>query len=118
MSDDVFTKRSVSDDVLVIETGKILDNNNAHEMVSEISAALANNYKYILLDMTQLEFLSSAGVGSILGTVETTREAGGDIILCHASPTIIHVLTVLDLAEYLTIRESEQQAVAICTENN
>lgn len=114
MSEHGFSTRVIKDDVLSIETGAILDNNNAHEMVSEITSALESGYRFIILDMSGLEFLSSAGVGSILGTVEISREAGGDIVLCNASPTIIHVLTVLDLAEYLTIRADEKQAASAC----
>ena len=114
MSDTGFTKKAINDDVLTIHTGQMLDNNNAHEMVAEISAALEDGCKYIILDMSELEFLSSAGVGSILGTVETARDAGGDIILCNASPTIQHVLNVLDLSEYLTIKEDARGAEVAC----
>lgn len=114
MSDEKFATNAISDDVLEIAPGETLDNNNAHEMVTTINAALERGYKYILLDMSDLEFLSSAGVGSILGTVETAREAGGDILLCHVSPTVLHVLEVLDLADYLTIKPDKKTAAVAC----
>ena len=114
MTDDLFAKRALKDDVLTIDTGEMLDNNNAHEMVASINVTLEEGYRHIILDMSNLEFLSSAGVGSILGTVEIARESGGDIILCDASPTIIHVLEVLDLADYLTVMASLGEAAAAC----
>lgn len=114
MSEEIFAKRALQDNVLQIDTGSMLDNNNAHEMVVAISEALEAGYHNVILNMEQLEFLSSAGVGSILGTVETAREAGGDIILCNASPTIIHVLEVLDLADYLTVMADQNEAMAAC----
>ena len=114
MSDEVFAKRALQNDVLRIDTGKMLDNNNAHEMVATINEALEAGYHHIILDMGHLEFLSSAGVGSILGTVEMARRAGGDIILCDASPTILHVLEVLDLSDYLTIKADREEAAAVC----
>ncbi len=114
MSNEPFAKRALKDDVLTIDTGKMLDNNNAHEMVATISAALEEGYRHIILDMSKLEFLSSAGVGSILGTVEIARESGGDIILCDASPTIVHVLEVLDLVDYLTVMGNLREAAAAC----
>ena len=58
--------------------------------------------------MEGLEFLSSAGVGSMLGTVEVSREMGGDIVLCGPSEKIVHILEVLDLCDYLTILSREQ----------
>ena len=114
MSEEVFTKQALQDNVLRIDTGRMLDNNNAHEMVSTINKALEAGYHQIILDMGSLEFLSSAGVGSILGTVEIAREAGGDIILTGASPTILHVLDVLDLSDYLTIMTKHEKALAAC----
>ena len=109
MSEGAFTTRAINDDVLEIVPGKSLDNNNAHEMVATINSALERGYKNILLDMSELEFLSSAGVGSILGTVETAREAGGDIILYNISSTVLHVLEVLDLELILADLEVTQR---------
>ena len=114
MSEEVFAKQVLQDNVLRIDTGKMLDNNNAHEMVTALNEALEAGYHNIILDMGHLEFLSSAGVGSILGTVETAREAGGDIILCDASSTIIHILEILDLADYLTIIADQNEAAIAC----
>jgi anti-anti-sigma regulatory factor len=43
--------------------------------------------------------------------VETSRENGGDIVLCGASDTVLHILRVLDLTEFLTIRDDIDHAV-------
>lgn len=113
MPDTPFSQKILNEDTLIIDAGKQLDNNNAHEMVETITTAQSEGFKFIILDMQQLEFISSAGVGSILGTIETSREIGGDIILCNASKTIIQVLEVLDLADYLTIRIDKAEAIKL-----
>lgn len=107
-------QKVINDQTVMIDPGKVLDNNNAHEMVEVISKAQEAGYKYITIDFGTLEFLSSAGVGSILGTIETSREAGGDIVLFNVRPTIMHVLEVLDLADYLTIKADAVEASAAC----
>lgn len=107
-------KRALSDECIIIDPGRQLDNSNAHIMVDVIGEAQSKGYKYIVIDMSQLEFISSAGVGSILGTLEVSREAGGDIILCNASNNVLKVLNALDLADYLTIKKDRKQAVALC----
>jgi anti-sigma B factor antagonist len=104
----------LNDDTLVLNPGRMLDNNNAHEMVDAVTSAQAKGFKFIIVDMAELEFLSSAGVGSILGTVETSRDMQGDIVLCNVSGPILHVLEVLDLADFLTIKSTMQAAAAIC----
>lgn len=107
-------QKVLRDDTLLINPGRVLDNNNAHEMVELITKAQQDGYKFIIVDFDQLEFLSSAGVGSILGTIEISREAGGDVILCNLRPTILHVLEVLDLVDYLTVRDDTKDAAAVC----
>ena len=114
MDDSQLEQKKLNDETLVVKTGQTLDNNNAHEMVDIISTAQAKGFKYIIVDMSALEFISSAGVGSILGTVEISRSNGGDIILCRVANQIKHVFELLDLTDYLTIRDSEQDAFKDC----
>lgn len=114
MADNEITTRQLSDSVIEIRTGRVLDNHNANVMVDLITRAQAEGNTHIVVNMSTMEFLSSAGVGSILGTVEISRETGGDIILCCVPPMIMHVLQVLDLHEYLTIETSVEEAAALC----
>ena len=112
MSGPGIKMRTLRADSVLLNPGRTLDNTNAHEMVEAITRAQGAGNKFIIVDMRELEFLSSAGVGSILGTIETSREQGGDLIICNASRSILHVLQVLDLLEYLTIVPDEQHAAA------
>jgi len=107
------SQQVVRDDVLLIDAGTTLDNDNAHTVVSMITSAHSRGFKYIIMEMARLEFLSSAGVGAILGTVELFRDDGGDILLCNLSDNIKHVLEVLDLQEYLTIVSNREEAEKI-----
>jgi anti-sigma B factor antagonist len=118
MTEQQITQATLRDDILVVNPGTSLDNTNAHEMVDIISTAQSKGFKYIIVDMADLQFISSAGVGSILGTVETSREAGGDIVMCNASESIMHVFEVLDLTEYLTIKSDKNEAAQLCGVGN
>lgn len=112
MSKDQLMRKRISDDACVIVAESALDNNNAHEMHGAIGELLSKGFKHLIIDMSRLEFLASAGVGSIIGNVETAREAGGDIVLCNLSATVRHVLDVLDLGDYLTVMGNVDEATA------
>jgi anti-anti-sigma factor len=114
MQTSPFEYKVLHDDVLVINPGRTLDNSNAHEMVQALTGAHADGYRHVILDMAALEFLSSAGVGSLLGNVDLFREQGGDLILCHVPGPIMHILTVLDLGEFFTIKPNEREAAVAC----
>ena len=109
----MISQRRIDESIVVICPEKVLDNNNAHEMSEAIIRAQSDGYKYIVLNLSSLDFISSAGVGSILGSVETSRAAGGDIILCHASEKIRHIFEILDLCDYLNIVETEEAAINV-----
>jgi anti-anti-sigma factor len=109
-----FSYKTVNDYTILIDPGNRLDNNNAHEMVETISTAQTNGYTHIIVNMKNLDFISSAGVGSILGAVEAARAAGGDIVLCHVAEAIEHILNVLDLTGYFTIKVDTQEAAEFC----
>jgi len=111
MSDFTIARKKISGEIISLNAGKTLDNNNAHLMVDAITESQASGYNFIIIDMSELEFLSSAGVGSILGTVEESRERGGDIIICNVSPTIMQIFNVLDLSDYLTIKTDRAAAM-------
>jgi len=113
-NEQTFAVKHISRDIVVINTGRTLDNDNAHEMVDAILSAQHGGVRFVIMNMADLEFLSSAGVGSILGTVETFRERDGDIILCNVLTGIRHVLEVLDLADFLVITDSEEEATIHC----
>lgn len=114
MSDQPFPVKVLNDDCRLIHAGHVLDNSNADTFSSMIMEMYSANIKFVLVDMSELEFLSSAGIGSILGTVELFRERDGDIILTNVGSKVSHVLEVLDLFDYLTICRSNEEATARC----
>ncbi len=109
-----YSQQVISDRVTLIQLGQMLDNNNADAVAQTIAEAQTSGSKFVIIDFEFLEFLSSAGVGAIIGTIESFRELGGDIVLCNVSETTSHVLRVLDLFDFLTIAGTRQEAMTIC----
>lgn len=108
----MITQEIVDETRIVLNPGAALDNDNAHEMADALSGARERGYRFIVIDMSALQFLSSAGIGSILGYVEMQRDDGGDIVLMNPSEKILHILEVLDLHEYLTVRGNNREKVS------
>jgi len=114
MNQNKFIERIEAERVTSIMLGQTLDHSNAEAMVEAILRARELGHSFIILNCEKLKFISSAGVGAILGTIETFRDCGGDILLCNVSEAIDHVLRVLDLRDFLTVRATIQDAVAAC----
>jgi len=114
VDEGIISEHILSDQAVAFNPGKIIDSNNAHEIVSAITTAQKQGFRYIIIDLAEVEFLSSAGVGSILNTIEASRDSGGDVVLCNVSPTILHSLDDMGLADVLTIMADDQEAAAHC----
>jgi anti-sigma B factor antagonist len=110
----MISQKKVDDNCFIIYPDKVLDNSNAHEMSEAITKVQAEGGKYIIVNLSGLEFISSAGVGSILGSVESSRGKGGDIVLCGASDKIRRIFEILDLCDFFTMVEDEEVARALC----
>ena len=107
-------KIKIDEKTVMVNPGRVLDSNNASEMSDAIDAAVAERFRFIVLDMGDLEVISSAGVGSIIGSVDVLRAYGGDIILCNLKQTVHHIFDVLDLCDYLTIEATGEAALTYC----
>ncbi len=103
MTTSEIKQEALDQQTLIITTGAVIDNTNVRQIASILSESRVAGYKTVVLDMTNLEFLSSAGVGAIFSHVQKYRDAGGDLILCSISEPIEYVLKELDVAEHLTI---------------
>lgn len=113
MSEDIFKVIAPNDITRVITPGTVLDNSNAEEFSTLLMDIYSSEIKHVIIDMKTLEFLSSAGIGAIVGTVELFRERGGDIVLAHVSDKVMSILQVLNLASYLTVSLSTEDAIAL-----
>jgi anti-sigma B factor antagonist len=63
------------------------------------------------LVLSQIEFLSSSGVGALLALVEEFRESNADLHLAAPSEPVSNAIGLLNLGEFLALHETEQDAV-------
>ena len=114
MDHSAIAQRVLSSETLLLDPGEVLDNSNAQDLVKTLSGAYEAGYKHVIIDMAQIEFISSAGVGAIFSRIEPFRQKGGDLVLCNLSGNVLYVLTELDVADHLTIKTGEAEAAAFC----
>ena len=101
-------------ETLLLRPGRVLDNNNAHEVMQAVDAALKDGKRYVVCDMTSVDFLSSAGVGSLISGLSKIRGNGGEFVLFNLSEKILHVLQALDLQDFMPCEADLETAVARC----
>jgi anti-anti-sigma factor len=87
---------------------------NAHTVRQFEAAleALVREGKYtILLDCHLLNYISSAGLGAIMGLIETVRENGGDILLCNLQKNVFEIFDTLGFTQLYRVFATEGEAL-------
>ncbi len=78
-------------------------------------AELASNPR-ILIDMSGVPFVDSAGLGALIGGIRRARELGGDVAVACNRPTLTRLLHTTGFDRIVTVTETVEEAAAALLE--
>src|SRR5271156_1509448 len=76
-----------------------------------VRALIDSGKKKIILNFAGINYMDSAGVGQLIGTLTTTRSRGGQIKILKPSNEIRKLLELTQLSKVVEIHEDEDSAV-------
>jgi anti-anti-sigma factor len=83
--------------------------------IGQMEAALARirtgGVSRVIVDLSELEYISSSGLGSFLGVVDHFRRDGGDLAFVHLGERIKKIFKVVGFHRILTLLETESEAI-------
>ena len=100
------------DQTVVVSIAGSVDALTAGELDHYLSAQVDNGQKQIVADLSQVDFMASAGLHAILHALKESRQRGGDLRLAAARPGIDHTLKISGFATVLQSFPTVDQAVA------
>jgi anti-sigma B factor antagonist len=91
---------------------KILDEQNI-QIIGEQLFDLVDNQgkKKILLNFSNVEFLSSAALGKLITMNKKAQQAGGKLVMCNIAREILEVFEITKLDTLFKIFKDEQAAL-------
>lgn len=72
----------------------------------ELRRILAENVKTLVLDMAGVDFISSAGIGTVTKAKVTLKRQGGDLAMINVQPQVKKVFEIMRLGPVLNVFES------------
>jgi anti-anti-sigma factor len=96
------------DGIKRIELKGDLDSKGALAMETLLGSLLEKRLLSVVLDFDQVPFISSAGVGMLLGMVSAIREEGGEVWFAGMSNKVMSVLKLLNLQDFFKVLDSEE----------
>lgn len=76
-----------------------------------VSAILNTGARDILIDMGNVTFIDSFGVGQLIGCYTTVTSQGGRLKLCELSPRMSSILQITKLNTVFEVYPSEAEAM-------
>ena len=82
--------------------------------VSQFRQALAElaSTPRLIIDMSSVPFVDSAGLGALIGGIRRARELGGDVSVCCNRPTLVRLLRTTGFDRIVTVAETLDEAAA------
>jgi len=96
---------------IVAITGSI-DSLTVDTLTQQFTEAIAQGHVRLVADFTSVNYTSSAGLRSLLGTVKSCRLAGGDLRMAAVQPQVHRVLDISGFTSILNIFPDVAHAVA------
>ncbi len=106
-------KSRESKGVTIIElTGNVMGGPDATSLNEQLHRLIEENKKKVVVDLEEVKFINSSGLGMLIGGMTTLRNSGGELKLARASKKIEELLKMTKLTTVFDIHKSVNDAVA------
>ncbi len=97
--------------VQIVRVEGYLDSSTFPQLQDRLSELISEkNYRFVI-DVEELNYISSAGLGVLMGMLQEVREHEGDLKMANMSTKIRNVFDMLGFSRLLRIYDSVDQAV-------
>lgn len=106
----------VKKDILILRLKGELDDVSVSDLRTRISNYI-DSYKinHLVLNLAELNFLDSSGIGFIIGRYHQLRKRNGDITISNVNSKIERIIYISGLAKICKIRENEEAVLISLT---
>ena len=98
--------------VTTVSVNGSVDALTAAQLTETIKKQIEDGHSSLVVDLSGLAFMSSAGLRSLLGAVKETRSHGGDLRIVSTNPGIDKVLKMSGFHNIAKVFTSQADAVA------
>lgn len=103
--------REVAHVIILDVRGRIVLGDEIGELRDAVRNLVAEGKKKIILNLAEVDYIDSSGVGELVGSYTTVRNAGGELKLLNLTQKVQDVLHVTKLYTVFDIRNDEFTAV-------
>lgn len=98
--------------VAVLAIAGSVDSLTADQLTEALGAQVRAGHVRLVVDFGAVDYTSSAGLRSLLGTLKDCRRLGGDLRLAAVQPAVLRVLSLSGFASIIKLFDAVPVAVA------
>ncbi len=98
--------------VSVIAVSGRVDSATAPDLETSLKKLVESEKTKIVLDLKNVEYMSSAGLRAMVSTLKAVKRVNGDLRLASPSPRVEEVLRLAGLTSIFSIHPNRDEAVA------
>ena len=106
------TNREVNGVEVVALDGRIVLGEESNALREKVKSMIAAGKKKIVLNMNNITFIDSAGLGTLVASHHSARTQGATMKLCHLGSKFQEVLQITKLLTVFDVSDTEAAAVA------
>ena len=97
----VFETEGIGEDVALVRPRGRLNMVAAPDLRNAVSAAVQAGRRRVVVDLAGVEFMDSSGLGALIASLKTARQAGGDLRIAGANEQVALVLQLSNVDRIL-----------------
>ena len=94
-----------------------LDNQNSEMVNKRLMEEIENKQENIIIDLKNVDFISSYGIGMLLAFNEKLKERGGKLFLTSLTGNVGEIFTLSGIIDMFKVFKSADAAVKIINKN-
>ena len=113
MSDFKMESNDLGAGIVLIKVSGYIDAHTFEELENEIQSKFSAKQFKLIVDLSDVPYISSAGAGVFIGAFPQAQENDGSIALLNPSKNVLDVFELLGLTEIFTISKDLESAKAL-----
>jgi len=104
-------QKGVGDAILAMASGRI-DLSNADDFTKALSAALTETKTALIMDLSKVDYMSSAGLRSLMITLKASKTENKGFGVAALQPMLTEIFSIARLSQVIPIFRTTRDAVA------
>ncbi len=95
---------------IVMNLKGFLDTYNSADFQREVNKIIESGFVKILFNCSELNYVSSTGIGAFTAFLKTLKQKNGDMVLSYLQPKVFEVFQLLGFSKFFNIAPSLEEA--------